>query len=251
MRRAGERGAVVIDLRLGKWEESLTDVREVSAVITDPPYSERTHEGHRDGAELANLAGGWSRSNGKTDGYRARRDIVYQSWTDSDVDAFVDAWAPRNRGWFVCLSDHSLCKAYEAAFERHELTTFAPVTALIPGMTVRMAGDGPSSWTLYANVARPKALSKWGTLPGGYTGNQGERIHIGGKPLWLMRALVRDYTKPGDLVCDPCAGAATTLIAAATENRRAIGAEVDPDTYAMARKRIAAGYTPSLFAEGA
>jgi DNA modification methylase len=96
-------------------------------------------------------------------------------------------------------------------------------------------------------VARPKRLSKWGTLPGGYTGPPGERVHIGGKPLWLMRALVRDYTKPGDLVCDPMAGAATTLIAALSENRRAIGAEVDPETFAVAQKRMALGYTPSLF----
>jgi len=40
---------------------------------------------------------------------------------------------------------------------------------------------------------------------------------IGGKPMWLMRALVRDYSRPGNLVCDPCAGGATTLIAAAIE----------------------------------
>jgi DNA modification methylase len=48
-------------------------------------------------------------------------------------------------------------------------------------------------------------------------------------------------------VCDPCAGAASTLIAAVTENRRAIGAEVDKNTHAVAKKRLAQGYTPSLF----
>ena len=53
-----------------------------------------------------------------------------------------------------------------------------------------------------------------------------------------MRALVRDYSRPGDLVCDPCAGGATTLIAAALEGRRAIGAELDPETYALACARI-------------
>lgn len=91
---------------------------------------------------------------------------------------------------------------------------------------------------VYANVARPKRLHKWGTLPGGYTGTPGERIHIGGKPLWLMRALIRDYTKRGDLVVDPCAGAATTLVAAFQEGRRAIGAEADPETHALAMRRL-------------
>ncbi len=69
---------------------------------------------------------------------------------------------------------------------------------------------------------------------------------MGGKPLWLMRSLVRDYSRPGDLICDPCAGGGTTLLAAATEGRRAVGAEMDPKHYEIARKRFAAGYTPSI-----
>lgn len=220
------------DLRLGAWERVLADMSEVAAVITDPPYSARTHAGHDAGVELAD--GG------------ERRTVSYAAWAAEDVAAFVDAWAPRNRGWFVCLSDHNLIGAYEAAYARHGLTTFAPVAILIIGMTVRLAGDGPSSWVIYANVARPKALARWGTLPGGYHGGPGEREHIGGKPLWLMRALVRDYSRRGDLVCDPCAGAATTLIAAATEGRRAVGAEVNAATHALALERIGRGYTPTF-----
>jgi hypothetical protein len=259
------------DLRLGRWEDVLSGVTEADAVVVDAPYSERTHKGHADGTGVAReAAAGGSLSRVKYErnkrldgeeklmrvdkrngavysvGVSRRRDLVYAHWTPADVDAFVNSWAPRNRGWFVCLSDHSLCAAYEAAYERHGLTTFAPVGVLIPGMTVRMAGDGPSSWMIYANVARPKRLSKWGTLPGGYTGGPGERVHIGGKPLWLMLALIRDYTRKGDLVVDPCAGAATTLLAAGMENRRAIGAECDPETYEVARKRLLGGYTPSL-----
>lgn len=232
-----------IDLRLGRWEDALADVREVSAILSDPPYSARVHEGHDAGVSFA--------ANGDNFARAERRDISYSHWTAADVDAFVDAWAPRCRGWFVCLSDSELCGAYRAAYERNGLTGFAPVGVLIPGMTVRMAGDGPSSWMLYVNVARPKSLSKWGTLPGGYTGCPGERVHIGGKPLWLMRALVRDYTRRGDLVCDPCMGACTTGLAAGVEGRRFIGAEVDPDTYALATRRLASGYTPTFDFGGA
>lgn len=49
-----------------------------------------------------------------------------------------------------------------------------------------------------------------------------------------------------DLVCDPCAGGATTLLAAAIEGRRAIGAERDPATFASAQRRLACGYTPTF-----
>ena len=62
-----------------------------------------------------------------------------------------------------------------------------------------------------------------------------------------MRALARDYSRPGDLICDPCTGKGTTLLAAAVEGRRAIGAEVNRDTYAEAQAWLGAGYTPTLF----
>ncbi len=235
------------DLRLGDWRDVLADVT-CDAVICDPPYSARTHEGHDAGAEMANRKGGWTRSDGKVG---PRRDISYTAWGRDDIAEFVAAWAPRNRGWFVCLSDSELCPIYREVFESHGLTGFQPLPVLIPGMTVRMAGDGPSSWAIYANVARPKALHKWGTLPGGYTGGQGERIHVGGKPEWLMRALVRDYTRKGDLVCDPTAGAGTTLLAAAMENRKAVGAEVDAETHEVAVRRLNKGFTPAFDFGGA
>jgi hypothetical protein len=236
------------ELRTGRWEDALADVIEVDAIITDPPYSQRTHAGHDDGANLANRAGkGWKRDNGGVDAFRARREISYTHWTAEEVFAFVQAWAPRCRGWFVALSDSDLCLTWREAYESVGLTGFQPLPILIPGMTVRMSGDGPSSWAVYANVARPKALSKWGTLDGGWSGPQGEREHIGGKPLWIMKKLVQQYSKPGDLVCDPCAGMGTTLLASVVEGRHAIGAEVNPSTAANAIARIKRDYTPELF----
>jgi hypothetical protein len=41
-----------------------------------------------------------------------------------------------------------------------------------------------------------------------------------------------------------CTG--TTLLAAVIEGRRAIGAELDADTYAYAVRRLARGWTPTL-----
>lgn len=232
------------ELRLGDYREVLTDVT-CDALITDPPYSARTHEGHDDGASLANRAGQKiARSNGGHDVARARQAISYSHWTPDDVRAFVLEWEPRTRGWLACMSDSDLCAAYRSAFEAAGRTGFQPLPCVIPGMTVRMSGDGPSSWAVYTNVARTKAMVKCGTKPGAYIGNQGEREHIGGKPLWLMRALVRDYSEPGDLVCDPCAGGGTTLLAAVIEGRRAIGAERDPETWRKAVARLRRGFTP-------
>lgn len=230
------------ELRQGRWQDALADVGEVDTLISDTPYGERTHTGHNDGAEAERTCTG-----------AERRDITYGHFTPEDVGAFVQAWAPRVRGWFAVMSCHTLQPAWERALEATGRYVFSPLACLITGSRVRLAGDGPAQWSVWLTVARPRCapFSKWGALPGGYTGSTGARSdnHIGGKPLWLMRALVRDYSRPGDLIVDPCAGGATTLLAARMEGRRAIGAELDPSTYALARKRLAKPYTTNLFTD--
>jgi len=245
----------MIDLRLGRWEDALADVEMVDAVITDCPYSEKTHSGHDSGVPESGtrITSKWKRKNlshGKYfDAPCVRRSITYAAWTEADVTAFVDSWAPRCRGWFCTITDHVLAPHWAAALERHDRYVFAPLPIVETGSRVRLTGDGPSTWTCWLVVARPKSeeFRKWGTLPGAYIGRgRGDREHIGGKDTEIMRAIVRDYTRPGDLVCDPCAGAATTLLAAAIEGRRAVGAEMDPATFEKARARIARGHTPAF-----
>ena len=220
-----------IELRLGRWQDVLGDV-ECDAVIVDPPYGARTHAGH-DGM-MARL------EHRGAHGVCERRQISYDHWAPHDVAEFCESWSPRASGWMACMTSHDLLPAWHGSMEDLGRYVFAPVPAVMRGMTVRLGGDGPSSWTVYCVVSRPKTreFSNWGTLPGAYVGGPGERVHIGGKPLWLMRELVKDYTRPGGLICDPCAGAGTTLLAAMMEGRRAIGCEVDPETFEIARRRL-------------
>lgn len=239
------------ELRLGRWQEVLQDVDEVDCLCTDPPYGERTHAGQRAAR----------RRDPKRDPVKRRlndRGLSYACWTPADVEAFVKAWVPRVRGWFVAFTSHDLVAAYEAALERANRYVFAPLAVTMPGLNVRLGGDGPSNWTVWLVVARPKRApwSKWGTLRGAYYGpchdhgqnalDRSQHATKGTKPLWLMRQVICDYSRPGDLVCDPCAGGATTLLAAALEGRRSVGAECDPETYAKAAARLEAGYTLPL-----
>ncbi len=80
-----------------------------------------------------------------------------------------------------------------------------------------------------------------------WPGKHGDARSEDSKPLGLMRAIVRDYSRFGDLVVDPYAGGGTTLLAAAMEGRRAIGAEVDPMTFEKAVARLRRGIQPGLF----
>lgn len=248
---------MLADLRLGRWQDVLADVEQVDALIVDAPYSERTHAGHDSASSDFAALAGEPRDNRKRQqlGLDAvRRKIGYLAWSAQDVGEFVASWSPRVRGWVVSIADHELARAWEQALSAAGRYVFPPLPMVETGSRVRLTGDGPSSWTCWVVAARPRTseFCRWGTLPGAYVDScERGRPVVGGKPLGLMRALIRDYTRPGDLVCDPCAGGATTLLAALMEGRRAIGAECMPEHYEIARKRLARGHTAPLFAESA
>jgi site-specific DNA-methyltransferase (adenine-specific) len=230
-----------LDLRLGRYQDVLGDV-VCNAVIVDAPYSAKTHAGH-DGAAGVREPSGWVKADGSVDAAVVRRGIDYTGWDQQDVAEFCDFWAQRCTGWIVTVTDHVLARVWEAELERTGRYVFAPLPYVAVGSRVRLAGDGPSNWTCQVVVARPKtrAFQHWGTLPGAYIlppGHAERGLVTGSKPSWLMRTLIRDYSRPGDLVCDPCAGGATTLLAAAQTGRRGVGAELSPETYAKAAKRL-------------
>jgi site-specific DNA-methyltransferase (adenine-specific) len=82
-------------------------------------------------------------------------------------------------------------------------------------------------------------MAAWGTLPGAYVVKRSARPVIpGDKPEVLMRAIVRDYSRPGELVCDPCAGAGTTGVACLREGRRFSGGEIDSRAFRLAETRL-------------
>jgi site-specific DNA-methyltransferase (adenine-specific) len=62
--------------------------------------------------------------------------------------------------------------------------------------------------------------------------------HPAEKPLDLMRWIVKNSTRPGDLVLDPFCGSGTTGVACSELGRDFIGIEIDPDYCEIARKRI-------------
>jgi site-specific DNA-methyltransferase (adenine-specific) len=76
--------------------------------------------------------------------------------------------------------------------------------------------------------------------------------HPTAKPVDLFRYLIRTYTRPGDLVVDPCVGSGTTALAARAEGRRYIVGDSSAEYCEVARKRLDAPYTLpmlGLFAE--
>ncbi len=216
--------APLADLRRGHYRHALADVGACHAIITDPPYSARTHAGFRSGDP------------GST--------VAYPPITRPRVNAAVRDLARLRPDWWVVFGDHVSWQWWAAALARIELYVFAPVI-WIGGRRPRLTGEGPSSDAEYLCVARRRARVAPGSRPGHYlTPPERASELVGQKPVALMRALVRDYTRPGDVIVDPFAGSGTTLLAARLEGRHAYGAERDPTTAALARARLEAPYTP-------
>jgi site-specific DNA-methyltransferase (adenine-specific) len=232
------------ELRRGRWQDVLADVTG-DALISDPPYSKRTHKGH-DACETR-----------RNDGANAAT-IDFDSWTADDAREYSESWSERVRGWLVTMTDHILFPVFEATLAERGRYVFAPVVFMARGSRVRLQGDGPASWSTHICTARhrTKEAASWGALPGGYVLpkgyddlKHGAKLGVaiaGGKPLWIMQELIRDYTRRGDIVVDPCAGAGTTLLAAIIEGRRAIGAEMNDERFELAARRLAKPYTQTL-----
>lgn len=218
------------------WQGDCRDVLpllgKVDAVVTDPPYSERTHAGHDASA---------SGHNGLGKDAARRSALGYAALSDADIAAYVSAVAGVCDGWIVTMTDHVLAPVLQRELEASRRYVFAPLPFYAPGSRVRLSGDGPSSWTIWIVVARTAKQSRWGTLPGGYVAEPGwrEREHMGGKPTSLMDRLVADYSRPGNTVLDPYMGAGTTGVSCHNTGRRFIGIEIERKYFDIACERIA------------
>ena len=74
-----------------------------------------------------------------------------------------------------------------------------------------------------------------------------ETLHPTQKPVALFEYLIRTYTRPGELVLDPCVGSGTTAIAARNTGRHFICGDLSAEYVTIARNRLAQPYTLPMF----
>lgn len=231
-----ERGEF-FELHLGDWRDA--ELPSVDATIEDPPYGERTHAGQRH-----ERAAGYRDKKGQRGFLSESGDLGYDHLTPADAMCLAAAAHRVTSGWTLFMTSHDLVPAYERMLKRCGRYVFAPLPIVIPGMNVRLAGDGPSNWTVHMVVARPRVGKKcWSTKPGSYKPTEDARAARGvkgSKPLSLMEAIVRDYTDPGDLVLDRFTGSGTTGVAAIRLGRRFIGYERKPEHFEIALRNLRA-----------
>ena len=193
----------------------------VAAVLTDPPYTERTHSKART-PERAGVS-------------------AFGAITDAALRDVLTETARVSRGWVVATLD------YRHAVE-FDITPPDGLRVLRLGVWVKtnptpqLTGDRPAQgWESIAYMHRDDRRSRWNG--GGAHGNYVAPIprpegHPTAKPLPLVSQWVRWFTEPGDVVLDPYAGSGTTGVAAKASGRRAILVEIEERFCEIAARRL-------------
>lgn len=82
-----------------------------------------------------------------------------------------------------------------------------------------------------------KKRDRWGDVF--FAENKEKRWHPWQQSLDEVERMVRYFSKPGDLVCDPCSGGGTTAAACFGLGRKCIACDVEKKHVAQSRKRLA------------
>ena len=96
--------------------------------------------------------------------------------------------------------------------------------------------DCELAWTSF-NTAVRKFKFRWNGMLQEDMKNKEERVHPTQKPIALFKWILENYSREGDLICDPFLGSGTTLRASRETNRNCIGFEKEPKYEALIRKR--------------
>ena len=208
-----------IDLRCCDVATLLREVRGARLVHADPP---------------------WQYSTGALGKGSAQPELngIYQCISDADIvahlDASFDSSAPNAR--FLCWYTFPKAAEWRAAGQAGprwgpEVSGGAWVKTGQVGVGYHWRGQAePVALFTRGTTGRPESL-----LLNGHVSEPGPHSE---KPLEWLRAIVRAWTAPGDLVLDLYAGLAPMARACALEGRRYAGAEIDPERHRRALVRL-------------
>ena len=186
----------------------------VDFVLTDPPYFVRYKD--RSGRTIRNDRYPGHVLDAFRDVYRALKPntlcVSFYGW--NRVDTFFAAW----KGAGFTPVGHIVFSKNYASSQRF----------------LRYAHE--SAYVLAKGRPELPADPISDVQPWHYSGNHG---HPTEKSVETLRPIIEAFTKPGDLVLDPFAGSGSSLIAAALQQRRYIGIELEEKYCDLARRRLA------------
>lgn len=239
-----------VTIWLGDCLEILPTLKGIDHVICDPPYEDEIHVANSKGRDKETEAtmrhlrndGGVTFKTFGFDGINATRSEVAAAVTEASA------------GWAIlfCLAEG--VRAWRDDLQAADAKYDSCLFWVKPDASPRFNGQGAARGAECAVTAWcGTGYRSWngGGKRGVFvyncnTNRQGE--HPTEKPLPLMSELVKLFTNPGQLVCDPFMGSGTTGVACVKLGRRFVGIERDQKWFDLSRRRISAALKePNMF----
>ncbi|MCY3907260.1 MAG: DNA methyltransferase [Anaerolineaceae bacterium] len=208
--------------------------RSVDLLLTDPPYGisrrytsesqvpRRLRKNGTDFIMPKGFFGEWD------------REVDPQAWTRVVL--------PKVNGWAVIFCAQEQIGEYSEILKRHK---FVAVGTLVWQKTNPVPFNHKfkpvNAWEALVVGKRPGTKFHGKLVHNVFvckSPSPQQRIHPTQKPLSLVKEFVDLFSYQGELVFDPFAGSATTMIAALQTGRRALAYEKDPRIFQLACERI-------------
>jgi site-specific DNA-methyltransferase (adenine-specific) len=212
-------------LYLGDCMDILPTLGKVDAVITDPPYSDSTHNNAKSNA-------------GGAGGAKA---IDFKAIDFKAIESLLDSCAALCDGWVIANMDWRHIAQLE--FQKHhfyELIRFGVWVKTNP--MPQISADRPANgWDGIAYIYPRNKKKTW--FGGGCHGNWSGPVitngdHPTGKPVDMVSSWVTRFTERNKTILDPFMGSGTTGVAAIQMGRKFIGIERESKYFDIACKRI-------------
>lgn len=207
----------------GDCRDVIGSLDAVDHVMTDPPYSDDTHNGARTGSDLKDN----------------RKLVDFASTQAAEIAALLSL--VRLHRWAVLTCDWQ----HVLPLKQSPPAGWRFVRAGVwvkPNGTPQFTGDRPAQgWEAVAIFhAGVSGRMRWngGGLPATWIHNKVSGYHPTGKPEALLLEWVSMFSDADDLILDPFMGGGTTLTAAKRLGRRAIGIEREEKYCEVAAKRL-------------
>jgi site-specific DNA-methyltransferase (adenine-specific) len=227
-------------LYLGDCRDILTAL-EVDHVIGDPPYEDELHKA------MGRIQ--------RTDGQKMVDDLGFDGINASRSD-IAQHCVGASSGWVILFTLAEGVRAWRDDLQAVDAKWDTTCFWIKPDASPRFNGQGPARGAeCFVTCWAGKGYRRWngGGKRGIYThcvntARQGE--HPTEKPVPLMREIVADFTRPGEVICDPFMGSGTTGVAALLMGRKFVGIEQNERWFDLSCRRIAEAYRqPRLFDE--
>jgi DNA modification methylase len=239
------------ELRLGDCIEGMRGLADgsVDVVITDPPYSQHTHDKQWLAYALSDGKARVPSPKSASGGVVAsqHKGLNFAHLTEGQAAECAYWFGRLARRWVIAFTDIEGVDLWRRAVQSGGLDYVRTCIWDKVDGAPQFTGDRPAAGAEAFVVAHRPGKKSWNG--GGrrnvfrhevnaVNGGPAHKPHPTTKPLRLMRELVELFSDQDELILDPFAGSGSTGIAATQLNRRFLGFELNRDSFDIACRRL-------------